>query len=169
MHLGLLTYKENPNFSTKISSRVLYIKSLINKRAHSLINVMNAIKNDELIAQLNSRQQADYLRSIDTNDRTAKGLAKRAVNEGIDFDDVAKGEVIEMSKHIDELKDVDDSNDTISFYSTCTTLDGLRTLCKMPTDEKEIFDSLTASDILKLMNISMEVQNVNFKRKEILN
>ena len=149
----LLTYKENPNFSTKISSRVLYIKSLINKRAHSLINVMNAIKNDELIAQLNSRQQADYLRSIDTNDRTAKGLAKRAVNEGIDFDDVAKGEVIEMSKHIDELKDVDDSNDTISFYSTCTTLDGLRTLCKMPTDEKEIFDSLTASDILKLMNI----------------
>lgn len=148
-----LTYKENPNFSTKISSRVFYIKTLIKKRENSLVNIMNSIKNDELIAKLNSRQQADYLRSIDTKDRTAKGLAKRAASEGIDFDELAKGEVIEMSKHIDELKDLDDSNDTISFYSTCTTLDGIRTLCKMAIEEKDIFESLTANDILKLMNI----------------
>ena len=139
----------------KISSRVQYLRNIIAKRSGTLQNLMNGIKNDEKITSLNSKQQADYLRSIESSDKTAKSLAKRANKEGTNFDEAAQLEVIEMSKHIHELDDIDDSNHAISFYSTCTTLDGIRTLSKMPTDpsSQEIFESLTVNDIIKLMNI----------------
>ena len=45
---------------------------------------MKAIQNDNKVSQLNSKQQADYLRAIDVNDKTGKNLAKRAFSEGID-------------------------------------------------------------------------------------
>ena len=143
---------ENQLLDKKIGSRVQQIRNIIAKRTNTLQNKLNSIKNDENINNLNSKQQAEYLRSLEIKDKTGKSLARRAKKEGIDFDEIAKEEVIQISKHIDELKDIDDSSHTISFYSTCTTLDGLRTLAQMP-NEPELFDSLTVNDILKLINI----------------
>ena len=37
---------------------------------------MKAIKNDDKVNQLNSKQQAEYLRSIDINDKTGKILLR---------------------------------------------------------------------------------------------
>ena len=51
------------------------ISDIIAKRSGTLQNLMNGIKNDEKITSLNSKQQADYLRSIESSDKTAKSLS----------------------------------------------------------------------------------------------
>ena len=92
------------------------------------------------------------MRKIDANDKNSKALAKRAFISGLDFDEIAKKEVLEISKHIKELDNINENNLNISFYSTCNTLDGIRTLSQLP-EKKEIFDDLSANDIIKLLNI----------------
>ena len=135
----------------KIASRIVLMKHLLKKRIGLVATKMKQIQNDDIINTLNSQQKADYLRNINTNDKTGKGLAKRAVLEGFNFDEVARNEVIEMSKHIDELKDIDFSGHNISFYSTTSTLEGIRLLCGMVNES--IFKDLEANDIIKLLNI----------------
>ena len=143
---------ENQLLDKKIGSRVQQIRNIIAKRTNTLQNKLNSIKNDENINNLNSKQQAEYLRSLEIKDKTGKSLARRAKKEGIDFDEIAKEEVIQISKHIDELKDIDDSSHTISFYSTCTTLDGLRTLAQMP-NEPELLLIAPPTLLTALLNI----------------
>ena len=134
----------------KLSSRVTFIKKLIKKREGSIINKFNQIINDDKINQLNSQQKADYLRNVD-NTKSGKGLAKRAFVEGIDFDSIAREEVKKMAEHINELKDIDDSNHLQSFYSLSTTLEGIKTVCDLSKDE--IFEQIEINDIIKLLNI----------------
>ena len=148
----LLVHEEVKKLDNSLKSRLTSITKQIKKRKNSVFNQMAQIRNDEKISKLNSQQQAEYLRKIDTNDRTSKALARRAYESGLNFDEVAKQEVIEISKHIKELDDVDESKLTESFYSTCNTLEGIRTVSELPQD-KEIFDELTANDIIKLLNI----------------
>ena len=109
-----------------LNSRLILISKQIEKRKISLSNKMGEIRNDEKIMQLNSRQQAEYLRKMDINDKTSKALAKRAFNQGFEFDEIAKKEIIKMSEHLDELKEIDSSILHESFYSTCNTLDGIK-------------------------------------------
>ena len=135
----------------KIATRINLMKKMIKKRTGTIASKMKEIQNDEKISQLNSQQKADYLRNINTNDKTGKGLAKRAFLEGIDFDDTARKEVIEMSKHIKELSDINESSHSISFYSTTSTLEGIRLLCQLVNDS--CFNELEANDIIKLLNI----------------
>ena len=134
----------------KLSSRVTFIKKLIKKREGSIINKFNQIINDDKINQLNSQQKADYLRNVD-NTKSGKSLAKRAFVEGIDFDSIAREEVKKMAEHINELKDIDDSNHLQSFYSLSTTLEGIKTVCDLSKDE--IFEQIEINDIIKLLNI----------------
>ena len=135
-----------------LNSRLILITKEIEKRKISISNKMGEIRNDEKITQLNSKQQAEYLRQVDINDKTSKALAKRAFNQGLNYDEIAKKEVLEMSNHIDELKDIDSSKLNISFYSTCNTLDGINTICSL-SKNKKIFDEITINEIIKLINI----------------
>ena len=148
----LIAKEEIKKLDNSLNSRLILISKQIEKRKSSLANKMAQIRNDEKVAQLNSQQQADYLRKIDVNDKNSKALAKRAFISGLDFDEIAKKEVLEISKHISELDGIDESKLNVSFYSTCNTLDGIRTLSHLP-EKKEIFDDLTANDIIKLLNI----------------
>jgi hypothetical protein len=138
--------KEN----TGLKARMEYYKSLIKKRERSVFNKMNQIANDDKVSQLNSAQQADYLRQVELT-KTSKGLAKRSLQEGLNFDEEARKEVAAMHAHLHELKDIDDSNHTVSFYSTCTTLDGIKSVCSLV--ENGMLDSMDVNDILKLLNI----------------
>ena len=148
-----LFMKQNINIlDNSLNSRLILISKQIEKRKISISNKMGEIRNDEKITQLNSKQQAEYLRQVDINDKTSKALAKRAFNQGLDYDEIAKKEVLEMSNHIDELKDIDSSKLNISFYSTCNTLDGIKTICSLPKDEI-LFKEITINDIIKLINI----------------
>ena len=145
-------------YDEKLSSRKLLVQNLIKKRKTSIINEMKAIQNDNKVSQLNSKQQAEYLRSIDINDKTGKNLAKRAFSEGIDFDEVTKKEITKMSENLPKLLETlkknnfDESTLSISFYSTSNTLDGIKTVCELVKD-KEIFDGLTTLDVIRLLNI----------------
>ncbi|OUM61119.1 hypothetical protein PIROE2DRAFT_62707 [Piromyces sp. E2] len=79
-----LVLKENiQNLDNSLNSRMILISKQIEKKKNSLVNKMNQIKNDEKVTQLNSQQQADYLRKIDVNDKTSKALARRALISGL--------------------------------------------------------------------------------------
>ena len=112
---------------------------------------MKEIKNDDKVSELNSKQLADFLRNLDINKDTKK-LSKRGFNEGINFDELARKEVLNMSKHIEEINNIDDSTHSVSFYSTSTTLEGIKTVCEL-TKDIETFENFTAIDIIKLINI----------------
>ena len=139
----------------KLYERTQILKNIIKRRQTSLTNKMREIRNDDKINQLNSKQQAEYLREININEKSAKGLAKRAVAEGMEFDDVVRKEVVEIVNHIKELDNIDDSKLTPSFYSTCNTLDGIKAVCSFYQDaiKDNIFEEVTANDILKIINI----------------
>ena len=134
----------------KMNSRILYIKKLINKRKGLISNQMEAIKNEQKLSELNSQQKADYLRNVD-NTKLGKSLAKRAVNSGLDFTEVIKEEIKNMKKNLSEINDIDYSNDPISFYSTSSTLESIKTLCVL--DEDPVFEEMSATEFLELTNI----------------
>ena len=139
----------------KLYERAQVLKMVIKRRQTSLANNMREIRNDDKINTLNSKQQAEYLRNLQINDKTGKSLAKRAIEGGIDFDDTARKEVVEIYNHRNELNDIDESKLTNSFYSVCNTLDGIKAVCKLYEDAKKdnIFEEITANDILKIINI----------------
>ena len=146
------------NFDEKLSSRKRLVQTLIKKRKTSIINEMKAIQNDNKVSQLNSKQQAEYLRAIDVNDKTGKNLAKRAFTEGINFDEVTKKEILQMKENLPKLieklkqKNFDATTLSISFFSTSNTLEGIQTVCDI-VDDKEIFDGITTIDVIRLLNI----------------
>ena len=133
----------------KMASRIIYLKKLINKRKGLISNQMDKIKNDNRLSQFNSQQKADYLRSIDDT-KLGKNLAKRALNSG-DMNDITFKEIEDISKNIDELKDIDCSLHPSSFYSTCTTIESLKEIKKLVDDP--LYKELQVADVLKLFNI----------------
>ena len=134
----------------KMNSRIQYIKKLINQRKGLISNQMEAIKNEQKLNELNSQQKADYLRNVD-NTKLGKNLAKRAVEGGLDFTEQIKEEILDMKNHLKEIGDIDYSNDPTSFYSTSSTLEGIKALCDL--DQDPVFGELSATDFLELINI----------------
>ena len=141
----------------KLSSRKLLVQNLIKKRRISITNDMKSIQNDSKVSTLNSKQQAEYLRALDINDKSGKNLAKRAFS-GINFDEVTKKEVIKMSQNLPKLLETldknnfDDSTLSVSFFSAANTLDGIKTVCEL-VDDKETFEEITTLDVIRLLNI----------------
>eukprot|EP00833_Pecoramyces_ruminatium_P006678 jgi/Orpsp1_1/1180710/evm.model.c7180000074387.1 len=134
----------------KLASRLIFLRKLIDKRKGLISNQMDMIKNENKLSQLNSQQKADFLRNVD-NTKLGKGLARRALKDGENLDDVIFGEIKEISNHIDELNDIDYTNHPSSFYSISTTVESLKDLCSLY--KNPIFDELEISDILKFFNI----------------
>jgi hypothetical protein len=149
MELSDMKMKGNLD-GTGLKSRIEYFKNKIFKQTKSVSMQMSKLQNDALVGQFNSAQQADYLRSID-NSKNSKGLAKRAVTNGLDFDSNVRNEVKNMSDHIHELADIDDSEHIVSFYSQDTTLGGIKAVCELVNEG--IIESMGANDILQLINI----------------
>lgn len=125
------------------------------KRNNTLFALrMSEIANDESIAKFNSAQSAEYLRSVGSNRKTARGLVRRA-GENVNFIDVARDEVRALVANIGSLADIDDSEHQASFCSLSTTLDALRTLSVLLEEECGVcaLDSLTVDNILECLNI----------------
>jgi hypothetical protein len=133
-----------------LRGRLEYFKKLSIRRTKSFTVQMSQIANDDKVGKLNSAQQAEYLRTVDLS-KNAKGLARRALTHDIDFNAVIRTEVKNMHANLHELKDVDDSEHTVSFYSQETTLGGIRAVCQLVTSG--LIDDLDVNDILKMINI----------------
>ncbi|CAF0807666.1 unnamed protein product [Adineta ricciae] len=136
---------------SSLRARVQYLKASIARRKKSFVMRMSQIANDDKVSQLNSAQQAEYLRVVDSSSKNARGLARRAVTQGLDFNETLRKEVRQMAEHVDELKDVDDDNHLVSFFSQDTTLGGIRAVCQLVADD--LLDDLDANDILRMINI----------------
>ena len=134
----------------KLASRLIFLRKLINKKKGLISTQLDMIKNTNKLSQLNSQQKADYLRNVD-NTKLGKALARRALMDGEDLNEVVFKEVKEISNHIDELKDIDYTNHPSSFYSTSTTIESLKELCEV--FKNSIFKELEITEILKFFNI----------------
>lgn len=136
---------------SSLRARLQHLKSSIVQKKKSFVMRMSQIANDDKISQLNSAQQAEYLRAVDTTSKNARGLARRAVTQGLDFNETLRKEVRTMAEHIQELNDIDDSDHLVSFFSQDTTLGGIRAVCQLVTDE--MLEDVNANDILRMVNI----------------
>jgi len=154
METSLMMNEEDVNIllnDSSLRARLQYLKSSIIRKKKSFVMRMSQIANDDKVSQLNSAQQADYLRAVDNSSKNARGLARRAVTQGLDFNDILRKEVRVMAEHIHELKDIDDNDHLVSFYSQDSTLGGIRAVCELVTDG--MLDDVDANDILRMVNI----------------
>ena len=136
-----------------LAGRAKYMKASLARRLKSVTTTMQSIVNDDRIATLNQAQQADYLRQAgDSSSRNAKALARRAEESGMDFNATMRAELLTMAAHIQEIEDVDDSEHAISFYSSATTLEGIRYMIELAQDP-DLLQNLTATEMLRLFNI----------------
>jgi hypothetical protein len=134
-----------------LKQRAQFMKHTILRKLKSISMRMENIANDSKVASLNLAQQAEYLRQVDVS-KNARGLAKRAVASGVDFDDKIRSEVIMMRDHEDELDGIDLKDDDVSFYSQDSTLESIRQLCELARDP-DVFDNMGAIDILQLFSL----------------
>lgn len=135
-----------------LRSRIEYFKAVVQRTAKSTSAMMSQIANDDRVSKMNSAQSAEYLRSYDSS-RNSKAMARRMlkVDEDVDFTGVAREEAKAMAAHLDELKEVDDSSHTVSFYSQSTTLEGIKTICELVADGT--IDCLDVNDIMRALNL----------------
>lgn len=138
------------NKETSIKSRLQFFKKYAFRKSKSIVQELATIANQDKVSQLNSAQQADYLRNATTSTNTVN-LAKRGLKQGFDFDVKAIQEVKNMRAHLHEISDINDSDHTVSFYSQETTLSGIKAVCSLVDDGS--VENLGALEILQLLNI----------------
>lgn len=140
--------KEEPNENgMNLKARV---RKMVASRRKTFSNLLANIANDDNISKLNSAQKADYLRQVDMS-QNSRGLARRAAKESLDFDNIARAEVLAMAKNFDKIADIDDTNHEVSFYSQDTTLGGIRTLVELSYDDN--FPSFSVNEIIEILNL----------------
>jgi hypothetical protein len=143
---------DNQSNLNGLQQRAFKLKEFIKRNKKSIGQKFAEIMNDDLVNKLNSAQQAEYLRTLDTG-KNARSVAKRGAKLDVefDFDSIVHGEVLEMHSHLDELNDVDDSTHLVSFVSQETTLGGIKAVCSLV--DENILNDCSAVQILELFNI----------------
>jgi hypothetical protein len=137
------------NSDTSIGTRLNFFKNRALRKSKSIFQKLATIANHDKVSELNAAQQANYLRNATTSSNSIN-LAKRAIKQGLDFDMKVIQEVKEMTRHLHELDDIDDSDHMVSFYSQETTLGAIRSVGRL---DDENLCRLSASEILMLINI----------------
>ncbi|KAJ3201220.1 hypothetical protein HDU82_008279 [Entophlyctis luteolus] len=138
--------------TTTLSFRVKEIRNRIKKATKSIFQAVLEVANDNRVSQLNSAQQAAYLRSMDVS-KSSKTVAKRtlaSVGE-LSFDTIARKEAKAIHENLGDLADVDDSSHEKSFYSFDTTLGGIRAIGDLVADGT--INDMTCCSILEVLNI----------------
>ena len=138
-------------FGKRIKSRLAYYKNIAKRNNMAFIQKMNELANNNLIHKMNSAQQASYLKTHQYAPNT-KNLARRAFKSGLNFAEIARSEVRNMSKHIGELDDVLDDGHYVSFFTQDTTLSCIRALCQT-VDDINTIDEMSELDILSMIGI----------------
>jgi hypothetical protein len=137
---------DSTELSTELDTR---FKEMITKGNKRISSTLAELANDNTVTDLNSAQKADYLRQVNLS-RNSRGLARRAMKEGLDFDEIARNEVFEMAKHIGKFDGVSDHSHKRSFVSHATTLGGIRFLVNLT--KEDAFQSFNVVDILEVFN-----------------
>ena len=117
-----------------------------------IIEKIRMLNKTEQRHQLNSQQQANYLREL-TDTTLGRSTAKRAakIGENDDIESTLKTEFKNLKLHIHELDHLSDDTHQKSFISLESTLSAFRFIAK-DLQESEI-DSFSSSDLLGLLHI----------------
>jgi hypothetical protein len=146
--------KEEPNSKggseNALSRRLVQFRQSIDRDVRSISMQLSQLANNDKISTLNSAQQAEYLRSVDVS-KNGKGLARRIDESGSDFLANVHREVEAMHAHLAELNDIDDSMHFTSFYSTASTLEGIKEVCRLV--DENLLESSSVDTVMRLINI----------------
>ena len=148
--------EENINYiDNKINTRIFYLEKELQKKEQIYFHKLKYLKIKEQIKILNDSHSDSYFRNIKYNERSSKRLCKKinGLNDN-ELDEISRKEVINISNHFEEIKDLEKENNNFisSFYSTCTTFDGLKALANIP-NKNNLLEKMTTLDIIKLLNI----------------
>lgn len=133
---------------TSLISRARGLRRTIAKRTQSVIGNILRIGNMERVDQLNSQQQANFLRGVEDTS-SGRRLARRMQKtdgEDLDLDKVVRTAVTAL--HNAALPSVDDEDDgvEVSFYSQSSARDSLEA-----TDELyPVVDGIVVGDVLQI-------------------
>ena len=125
--------------SITMKDRIKKFRLKVQRRSKSSLYALRQALNDSKVNKLNSLQQANYLRNVH------KSVARRSDS---DFS-VIINELNSLYENRDELKDLDEEKDNISFISQEGTLEWTRCL----DDVLSIAKDLEVHEILQLVNI----------------
>jgi hypothetical protein len=142
--------KDDFVLDSTLASRLLYYKKTISKRTKTISSVLEQIANDKIVQNLNSSQQAEYLRQIDSS-KNNRNLARMAERTTLDFDSVVRAEIIDACSHLDEIQDIDDSTHLKSFFCQDTTLGGIKAVSELV--KTNMINDMSANEILQMINI----------------
>ena len=140
----------DPNAKPSARLRLKAIQQQLERSSKSLLFQMAQLKNQDIVTQFNSQQQASFLRGGDQS-RAVRDLAKRQSKQNPDGDFAAsiRQEICQLSKaRIPLLSENAEADLTSSFYSTETLLDVLRTIRDCDAD---VLNQMSLEDMLTLL------------------
>ena len=158
--------EENINYiDNKINTRIFYLEKELQKKEQIYYHKLKYLKIKEQIKILNNSHSENYFRNIKFNERSSKRLCKKIkeINNN-ELDIISRKEVLNISNHFNEISDLEQENNNFltSFYSTCTTFDGLKALANLPHKKNNLLEKMSTLDIIKLLNIVGIAVNSNY-------
>lgn len=127
----------------KLKDRLIKINSSIKKRTCSILNNINQMVNSYCVNNLNSKQQADFLRNDVKNKDTAKRIEKNIKNETLES--IVSNNIKYIKYMKVDTSNYPDSSDNISFFSQSGFIDNL-----LAIRDLEDFENATISEVLQL-------------------
>jgi hypothetical protein len=140
----------DPNAKPSTRLRLKAIQQQLARSSKSLLFQMAEMRNQDIVAQFNSQQQASFLRGDDKS-RAVRDLAKRQAKQSPDGDFTAsiRQEICKLAKaSIPVLSENAEADLTTSFYSTETLADVLRTLRDCDPD---VLNQMSLENMLTLL------------------
>ena len=163
--LNLLNIEEENiiYIDNKINTRIFYLEKELQKKEQIYYHKLKYLKIKEQIKILNNSHSESYFRNIKFNERSSKRLCKKIkdINNN-ELDIISRKEVLNISNHFEEISDLEKENFQTSFYSTCTTFDGLKALANLPKKKNTLLEKMSTLDIIKLLNIVGIAVNSNY-------
>ena len=144
------TIVSDPTAKPSARLRLRAIQQQLQRSSKSLLFQMAQMKNQDIVTQFNSQQQASFLRGDDKS-RAVRELAKRQSKQNPDGDFTAsiRREICQLSKSsIPVLSENAEADLTTSFYSTETLVDVLRTVRDC---DPHVLDQMSLEDMLTLL------------------
>jgi len=125
--------------SITLKDRIKKFRLKVKHRSKSSLYALRQALNDDKVNKLNSLQQANYLRNVH------KSVARRSDS---DFS-VIINELKSLYENRDELKDLEEEKDNVSFISQEGTLEWIRCLDEVLS----VAEDLEVHELLQLVNI----------------
>jgi hypothetical protein len=140
-------------------ARLERMKKSVNEERESIFDLIRKSAHSERIDKLNSEQQAAFLRTVTTdglsarNARNLKGLVSRGESTLGSLDQIVRDEFEAIALHISELAEVNDQDHARSYYTKNTTLESLRIIAHLFSQDPQTFQRLNTIQLLSLLNI----------------